>query len=177
MSRKSKLPVYLRACFDQCLQNRRVKDAVAGMKSDIEVLEQLNKELVPEDLTAQDQESAAGNFESINDVAAPAESHAATGWPQIPLLSVMRQPQGTACWPAGLGPPIVAGTTVGLVMAPEAPLPRNKRPGFRGADSKPQAKRWCQRCVKKKGREAETCNNRNGIMDQRPVSILTFKTR
>jgi hypothetical protein len=37
-----------------------VKDAVLGMKSDSELLEQLNKELVLEDLMEQDHGSAAG---------------------------------------------------------------------------------------------------------------------
>jgi hypothetical protein len=119
-----KLPVCLRAHFDRHLRNRRVKDAVSVMKSDIELLEELNKELVPEELIEPDQESAAGDFASVHDVAAPAESNAATGWPQIPLPPIMPQPQGKARWPVGgLGPPIVAGATVGLVMAPDAPLP------------------------------------------------------
>jgi hypothetical protein len=52
-----KLPVYLREYFEQYLRNRRVKDAVLGMKSKIEFLEQLNKELLPEDLMDQDQDS------------------------------------------------------------------------------------------------------------------------
>jgi hypothetical protein len=56
----SKPPVYLRACFDRCLQNRRKKDTVLGMKSEIELLEQLIKELVPEDLTEQDQGAECG---------------------------------------------------------------------------------------------------------------------
>jgi hypothetical protein len=47
----------------------------------------------------------------------------ARGWPQIPLQFVMQQPQGMVHWPSGLGPPIVAGTMIGLVMVPEAPLP------------------------------------------------------
>jgi hypothetical protein len=34
----------------------------------------------------------------------------------------MQQPQGMARWPSGLGPPIVAGTMIGLAMVPEAPL-------------------------------------------------------
>jgi hypothetical protein len=70
----------------------------------------------------QDKGSAARDFASIHKVAAPpAESNAATGWSQIPLPSIVPRPQGMACWPAGPGPPIVAGTTVGLVMGPEAP--------------------------------------------------------
>jgi hypothetical protein len=32
-----KLPVYLRAYFDRYLRNRRVQDAVSGMKSNIEL--------------------------------------------------------------------------------------------------------------------------------------------
>jgi hypothetical protein len=76
---------------------------------------------VPEDLIAQDQAFCVYPRRG----SPPAESNAATGWPQIPLQSIM--PQGMmARWPAGLlGPPIDAGTrTVGLVMAPEEPLPR-----------------------------------------------------
>jgi hypothetical protein len=57
-----------------------VKDADLGMKSDTELLDQLNKELVPEDLTEQDKGTAAGLFASVHDVAAPAENNAATGW-------------------------------------------------------------------------------------------------
>jgi hypothetical protein len=44
-----KLPVYLQAYFDRYLRNRReMQDATSGLQSDIEMLEQLNKELVPE---------------------------------------------------------------------------------------------------------------------------------
>ena len=51
-----KLPVCLRACFDRHLRNRKVKDAVSGMISDVDLLENPNQELVPEDLREQDQQ-------------------------------------------------------------------------------------------------------------------------
>ena len=126
-----------------------MKDAVSGMKSDIELLEQLSKELVPEDLIEQDQESAVGDF---------AECNTATGWPEIPLPSIMPQLQGIVRWPLGLGPPIVAGTMIGLVMAPEAPL----RGGLRGQDSRKRSKRQCQRCLANNGGDVEKCNGRMG---------------
>jgi hypothetical protein len=48
------VPVYLRAYLDIYSCKGRVQDAVAGMKSNTELLEHLNKELVPEDLMEQD---------------------------------------------------------------------------------------------------------------------------
>jgi hypothetical protein len=58
----------------------------------------------------------------------------------------MQQPQGMAHWLSGLGPPIVAGTMIGLVMVPEAPLPQKQ--GGRGTyTKKPRAKWPCRRRV------------------------------
>jgi hypothetical protein len=63
---------------------RRVKDAVLGMKNEFELLEQLNKELVPEDLTEQDQprSGAAGDFAS-----------GSTTWQPL-LKATLQQQQG-----------------------------------------------------------------------------------
>jgi hypothetical protein len=45
-----KLPVYLREYHGVYLKNGRVKDAAKAMKSHVELLEAINKELVPQDL-------------------------------------------------------------------------------------------------------------------------------
>jgi hypothetical protein len=44
------------------------------------------------------------------------------GWLQIPLPFIMPQPQGMTPWTSGLGPPIVAGIMIGLVMVLESRL-------------------------------------------------------
>ncbi len=65
-----------------------MKDAVSGMKSVIEeLLENLDKELLPEDLREQD-DDVEGNVEER----APGAVIGA-GWPQIPLPSTMCQPE------------------------------------------------------------------------------------
>ena len=139
-----KLPVCLRACFDRHLHNRKVKDAVSGMKSDIELLENLNKELLPEDLREQD-DDVEGNVEER----APAVIGA--GWPQIPLPSTMCQPELIARRPAWLGPSIVEQTVIGIVTSSEGLLARKARKrGDRGRDSKTRAKRRCRRCLQNK---------------------------
>jgi hypothetical protein len=51
-----KLPLYLRECHGIDLKNGRVKDAVKAMKSDVELLDALNKELVPPDQANDDDE-------------------------------------------------------------------------------------------------------------------------
>ena len=83
-----------------------------------------------------------------------AESNAATGWPEIPLPSVVPQPQGAAGWPAaGSGPPPnVAGAMIGLLTAPEALLQC-----CQGQNSKKQAKRGCKRCLANNGGDTKKC--------------------
>jgi hypothetical protein len=68
-----------------------------------------------------------------------------TGWPLVPLPSVMPRSEGIARKPLGIGPPVVGGTFIGLITeAPEASSYRSR--GQRGSDLKPLAKRKCQRC-------------------------------
>jgi hypothetical protein len=157
-----KLPVYLRAYFDKYLRNRRVKDAVSGMKSDIELLEQLNKELVPKNLLMQQDQGSTTDapIHGVDDdVEAIMEEKAAVsigpaGWPQIPLPSTMCPPELIARRSAGLGPPIVEGTMIGLVKeSSDAPLKR----GGRGNDTKRRKKRRCVRCLQNKGDYAGSC--------------------
>jgi hypothetical protein len=90
-----------------------VKDAVKATKSDVELLDALNKELVPPDLANDDGEvCAVEDIETEEDVAAatgdgehlPVAS-TLTGWPEVPLPSVMPRPEGIALIPAGMGPP------------------------------------------------------------------------
>jgi hypothetical protein len=89
----------------------------------------------------------------------------ATGWPQILLPFVMPQPQGMAPWPSGLGPPIVAGTMIGLLMVPEAPLAQKR--GGKCTDTKPRAKPRCQRCRQNQGNNAVICKGANGSQRSR----------
>jgi hypothetical protein len=131
-----------------------VKDAVSGMKSVIEeLLENLDKELLPEDLREQD-DDVEGNVEER----APGAVIGA-GWPHIPLPSTMCQPELIARRPAGLGPPIVEQTMIGIVTSSEGPLARKARKrGDRGRDSKTRAKRRCRRCLQNNGDNAQVCN-------------------
>jgi hypothetical protein len=55
------LPVYLREYHLIYLKNRRVKDAVKAMKSHVELLEVINKELVPHDIVNAESEDCAMN--------------------------------------------------------------------------------------------------------------------
>jgi hypothetical protein len=66
-----------------------------------------------------------------------------TGWPEVLLPSVMPRPEMIALRPAGLGPPTVGGTVIGVVI--EAP-PEYRAQGRRQKDSKPRASRTCRRC-------------------------------
>jgi hypothetical protein len=134
-----KLPVHLRECHGVCLKNGRVKDAVKAMRSDVEFLEALNKELVPPDL-------AIGNGDL------PLAS-TLTRWSEVPLPSVMPRPERIALRPAGMGPPAVGGTVIGVVVEPE-----HRSKGKRQKDSKPRAKRTCQRCRKHGEQNAAECN-------------------
>ena len=137
-----------------------MKDAVSGMKSNIELLELLNKELVPEDLLMeQDQESTdddAPNHDLGGGIEEGVTSVIGPGWPQIQLPSIMCEPQLLACRPMGLGPLIVGQTMIGLMTASsEAPL--TQKLGVRGTDTKPRAKRQCTRCLQNKGNSAYSC--------------------
>jgi hypothetical protein len=71
-----KLPVYLREYHhhDIYLYNGRVKDAVKATKSDVELLDALNKELVPPDLANDDGEVCA-----VEDIETEEGVAAATG--------------------------------------------------------------------------------------------------
>ena len=157
-----KLPVYLREYHGIYLKNGRVKDAVKAMKSDVELLDALNKELVPPDLANDDEEvGAMEGIDTEDDIAAatgdgeqlPVAS-TLTGWPEVPLPSVMPRPEGMALRPAGIGPPTVGGTVIGIMV--EAPTYRIS--GHRGKDSKRRAKRKCRRCQKNGGQNAAECN-------------------
>ena len=147
-----KLPVYLREYHGIYLKNGRVKDAVKAMKSDVEFLDALNKELVPPDLANDDREVCAmEGIETEEDSAIVA----LTGWPEVQLPSVMPRPERIALRPAGMGPPTVSGTVIGVVV--EAPEYRTK--GKRQKDSKPRASRTCRRCRKYGGGlTAAECN-------------------
>jgi hypothetical protein len=171
-----KLPVYLRSYNEQYLRNRRVQDAVDSMKSDTELLEELNKELVPEELMQQDQESGVDDFAPVHDSGDDMEERVGgpttvAGWPQIPLPFIMPQPQGMARWPSGLGPPIVAGTMIGLATVSEAPLTRKR--GGRGTDTKPRAKRRCQRCLQNQGNNAAICKGGNGAQGSKACQYFS----
>jgi hypothetical protein len=120
-----------------------VKDAVAGMKSDIELLENLNKELLPEHLREQDDEVLIEQDDAVdNNFEERAPSNVEAGWPHIPLPSIMWQPDLIARRPAGLGPPVVERAMIGIVTSSEALLTqRSRKRGERGRDSTPRAKR------------------------------------
>jgi hypothetical protein len=145
-----KLPVYLREYHGVYLKNTRVKDAVKAMKSDVEFLDALNKELVPPDLANDETEVCA--VDGIE----PEEAVVFVGWQEVPLPSAMPQPERIAQRPVGMGPPMVGGTLIGLMMeAPDATPFRNS--GQRGKDSKPRAPRQSKRCKLYNGPNAFTC--------------------
>jgi hypothetical protein len=126
-----------------------VKDAVKAMKSDVELLDALNKELVPPDLANGDREvCATEGIDTEEDCAATN----LTGWPEVPLPSAMPRPERIALRPAGTGPPTVGGTVIGVVV--EALEYRGKGKGKRKKDSKPRAKRTCRRCQQYGGQNA-----------------------
>jgi hypothetical protein len=72
-----------------------VKDAVK--KSDVELLDALNKVLVPPDLANDEEEGCAmGGIETEE------QASAVAGWPEVPLPSAMLRPEMIARTPAGL---------------------------------------------------------------------------
>jgi hypothetical protein len=153
-----KLPVYLRVYHEIYLKNRRVKDAVKAMKSDLELLEVINEELVPPDLANHESADWAmddiGTEEATAVVATAGRGRpvALTGWPAVPLQSLMPRPEGIARRPVGIAPPVVGGTCI----------PPYRGPGYRGSDSKVRRKRRCKRCLASDGSNATTCRGRNG---------------
>jgi hypothetical protein len=157
-----KLPVYLREYYGIYLKNGRVKDAVKAMKSDVALLDALNNELVPPNLAFDDREVCAmEGIETEEDVAAATGdgehlpiASTLTGWPEVPLPSVMPRPEMIALRPAGMGPPTVGGTVIGVVV--EAP-PEYRAQDKRQKDSKPRASRTCRRCRKYGGQNAAEC--------------------
>jgi hypothetical protein len=161
-----KLPVYLREYHGLYLKNGRVKDAVKAMKSDVELLDALNKELVPPDLANEESEVCVmEGIETEGDIAVATggvrehllvASTFAGGWPTVPLPSVMPRPEMVARRSAAMGPPTVGGTVIGFMV--EAPDALERRIGERGKDLKPRAKRKCRRCKTKGGQYATTCN-------------------
>jgi hypothetical protein len=163
-----KLPVYLREYHVIYLKNKRVKDAVKSMKSHVELLEVINKELVPEDLANTETEDCAMDgieieTEEVIAVATAGEARpvASTGWQIVPLPSVMPRAELIARRPLGIGPPVVGGTAIGFITeAPGVPLVRSK--GQRGKDTKQRSKRSCKRCKQNDGPKATTCRGRNG---------------
>jgi hypothetical protein len=114
------------------------------MKSEVELVDALNKELVPPDLANNDREmeedSAATKL---------------TGWPEVPLPSAMLQPERSARRLAGTGPPTVGRTVIGVVV--EA-LEQYRTKGKRKKDSKQRANRTCRRCQQYGGHNAMECN-------------------
>ncbi len=133
------------------------------MKSDVELLLEQLKELVPEDLMEQDQVSSRADdpapvVDSGDDTEGmETRRTTARGWPQIPLPLVMQQPQGMARWPSGLGPTTVAGTRIGLVVVPEAPLTRKR--GGRGTHTKRRAKRHRRRGMQNQVNNCGMCTD------------------
>jgi hypothetical protein len=144
-----------------------VKDAVKATKSDVELLDALNKELVPPDLANDDGEvCAVEDIETEEDVAAatgdgehlPVAS-TLTGWPEVPLPSVMPRPEGIALIPAGMGPPgWVLLQLSGLSLASMVEAPVHRVSGQRGKGSKRRAIRKRRRCQKNGGQNAAGCN-------------------
>ncbi len=64
--------------------------------------------------TEEDVAAATGDGEHLP-VASPL-----TGWPEVPLPSVIPRPEGVALGPAGIGPPTVGGTAIGIMV--EVPI-------------------------------------------------------
>jgi hypothetical protein len=135
-----------------------VKDAVKATKSDVELLDALNKELVPPDLANDDGEvCAVEDIETEEDVAAatgdgehlPVAS-TLTGWPEVPLPSVMPRPEGIALMPAGMGPPTVVGTIIGVNGGSTGTSSfRSARKGFKATGNKEATtmpKEWWPKC-------------------------------
>jgi hypothetical protein len=140
-----KLPVYLREYHGVYLKNGRVKDAVKVMKNHVELLEAINKELVPRDLANDGSEDCAVDGSEMEDAVETEDTVVLTGWPEVPLPSAMPRPERIAQRPVDIGPPTVGGTLIGLITdAPDAPPFRKS--GRRGKDSKPRAPRRCKRC-------------------------------
>jgi hypothetical protein len=164
-----KLPVYLRVYHGIYLKNERVKDAVKVMKSHVELLETINQELVPPDIASTNEREGfiMDGIETEEAIAAATDheedlpSIASTGWPVVPPPSVMPPPEMIARKPVGMGPPVVAGTVIGLITeAQDAPMYRGD--GQRGKDSKPRAERQCKRCKEYAGPNATTCKGGKG---------------
>ena len=61
------LPVYLRQCHKRWERNNRIQDAVKKMRSEAEILEELNKKQIPEALAQDDADDDGDNIIMMDD--------------------------------------------------------------------------------------------------------------
>jgi hypothetical protein len=160
-----KLPAQLRQYRTKWERNRRVQKAVKGMKSDLEILEALNKEQVPADLLpAQEQNQTDGSVMNIDDDESVVDSQPVPNgllcFPSAAMPPAMQQPTLQARRPNS-GLPIYVGLeNIGETVFPFELPPLKRSRGQRGKDQRPRKKRSCKRCVEFGGRNASTCVGR-----------------
>jgi hypothetical protein len=157
-----KHPHQLRKYHKQWEHNRRVQNAVENMKSDLDMLEALNKEHIPSEL------AAASILDDTEDVMILNEDDGVTPtgllcFPRATMPAPMELPTAQAFRPADeLGSLYVGMERIGDNVYPIGlpNLPRHQ--GMHGQDKKPHKKRCCVLCTKYGSIvTSQTCKGRN----------------
>ena len=143
-----KLPHQLRKYHKQWERNRRVQDAVKNMKSEIDVLNSLNKEQVPAELEAVPMAEEGSDDDAI--VGAVDDIYNTTGsllsFPRAVLPPPMQFPPVQAFHGNGGRGVYVDLEWIGETVMPEALPPVKRSKGNRGCDKKKRKIRHCHYC-------------------------------
>jgi hypothetical protein len=158
-----KLPVYLCEYHKHWLHNERIKDAVKNMKSEIELLEAINKRQTPPELSPTTEGDDLGSLSADNDMEKNGQWALAWQGPAFP--SMLGRPMQRVMRPLGSSRVYVGteamGTTYSLLA--NVNCSKKRKNGVGGNDRvEKRRRRRCGRCVEFKGTNANTCPGSSG---------------
>jgi hypothetical protein len=153
-----KLPHQLRMYHKKWEQNRRVQSAVKNMKSDLDMLESLNKQQLPEEMDTGSGEMELDNDELVDLLGG--EMALDSGLLHYPRASILPVPQPPL---QGLRPDYqstqlcVGLERIGGHFVPGMMAPLKRLPGNRGRDARKRKDRTCRMCIGAGRQDAAAC--------------------